>query len=155
MKKRLYKVKNKILVQCNEEELLEHEILIKQDTSKISLKERINGKIVDITNGGTSDLLKVEYVLCEGASTQLLTALKYLAVLAKSRSNEGETLISPTQLIRFDNMLAVMMLPNLPIIYPPDESEYNTSLGEALALSHPEYTSLPRITEEEFYNNSK
>lgn len=106
-------------------------------------------------DGGTSDLFKVEYVLCEGASTQLLTALKYLAVLAKSRSNEGEILIAPTQLIRFDNVLAVMMLPNLPIIYPPDESEYNTSLGEALALSHPEYTSLPRITEQEFYNNSK
>lgn len=155
MKKRLYRVKNKILVQCNEEELLEHEILVKQDTSKISLKERINGKIVDITNGGTSDLSKVEYVLCENASTQLLTALKYLAVLAKSRSNEGEILIAPTQLIRFDSMIAVMMLPNLPIIYPPDESEYNTSLGEALVLSHPEYTSLPRITEEEFYNNSK
>lgn len=51
MKNRVYKIKDKILVQGNENELTENEVLVKEENGSVILKERVNGEIKSIAGG--------------------------------------------------------------------------------------------------------
>jgi hypothetical protein len=53
MKNRVYKIKDKILVQGNENELTENEVLVKEQNGSVILKERVNGEIKSIAGGST------------------------------------------------------------------------------------------------------
>jgi hypothetical protein len=56
MKNRVYKIKDKILVQGNENELTKNEILVKEENDSVVLKERVNGEVKDIVvKGGASE----------------------------------------------------------------------------------------------------
>lgn len=48
MKNRIYKIKDKILVQGNENELTENEVLVKEENGSVVLKERVNDEVKDI-----------------------------------------------------------------------------------------------------------
>ena len=48
MKKRIYTINNKILVKGNENELTKDEVLVKEENGSVVLKERVNGKVVNI-----------------------------------------------------------------------------------------------------------
>lgn len=52
MKNRIYKIKDKILVQGNENKLTENEILVKEENGSVVLKERVNGEVKSIAGGG-------------------------------------------------------------------------------------------------------
>lgn len=51
MKNRIYKIKDKILVQGNENKLTENEILVKEENGYVVLKERVNGEVKSIAGG--------------------------------------------------------------------------------------------------------
>ena len=55
MKNRVYKIKDKILVQGNENELTKDEVLVKEENGSVVLKERVNGEVKDIVVKGGSD----------------------------------------------------------------------------------------------------
>jgi hypothetical protein len=48
MKNRVYKIKDKILVRGNENELTKDEVLVKEENGSILLKERVNGQIINV-----------------------------------------------------------------------------------------------------------
>lgn len=50
-KNRIYKIKDKILVQGNENELTENELLVKEENDSVVLKERVNGEVKSISGG--------------------------------------------------------------------------------------------------------
>ena len=54
MKKRVYKIKDKILVQGDENLLTEDEVLVKEENGSVLLKERVNGEVKDIVGGGST-----------------------------------------------------------------------------------------------------
>ena len=57
MKKRVYKIKDKILVQGDENLLTEDEVLVKEENGSVLLKERINGEIKNVVaDGGSSNI---------------------------------------------------------------------------------------------------
>lgn len=77
MKNRVYKIKDKILVQGNENELTENEVLIKEQNGSIILKERVNGEVKNITEGSTKIKTKDIQVQPGSESEIDLQACKY------------------------------------------------------------------------------
>jgi hypothetical protein len=55
MKNRIYKIKDKILVRGNENELTKDEVLVKEENGSVVLKERVNGQVRSIAGGSESN----------------------------------------------------------------------------------------------------
>ena len=54
MKNRIYKIKDKILVRGNENELTKYEVLVKEENGSVVLKERVNGEVKSIAGGSST-----------------------------------------------------------------------------------------------------
>lgn len=75
MKNRVYKIKDKILVRGNENELTKDEVLVKEENGSIVLKERVNGEVKDIVvkgNDTPTATLTVDGELTMGAAQQVV-----------------------------------------------------------------------------------
>lgn len=72
MKNRVYKIKDKILVRGNENELTKDEILVKEENDSVVLKERVNGQVKDIVvkGGGEPELININDINLEQSSQQ-------------------------------------------------------------------------------------
>ena len=55
MKNRIYKIKDKILVQGDENLLKENEVLVKEENDSVVLKERVNGEVKSIAGSSESN----------------------------------------------------------------------------------------------------
>lgn len=68
MKNRVYKIKDKILVQGNENKLTENEVLVKEENGSVILKERVNGEIKSIA-GGSTEIKTKDIQIQKGSET--------------------------------------------------------------------------------------
>ena len=110
MKKRVYKIKNKILVQSNENELTEDEILVKEENGSVLLKERVNGEVFNIVvKGGNPTPTEVSV----NASSETLSISTNVMVFTLDDEFDVSTLHAPTKLnitMNVDNQQIIISL---------------------------------------------
>lgn len=79
-KNRIYKIKDKILVQGNENKLTENEILVKEENGSIVLKERVNGEVKSIAGSSGKNQLPIFSVQLNGDEVEQETSSILLGI---------------------------------------------------------------------------
>lgn len=95
MKKRVYKIKDKILVQGDENLLNEDEVLVKEENDSVILKERVNGNVKDIVVKGGATLKYIDVTNTDGSFIEVLRAVSLLDKNILGESGNLTVLITP------------------------------------------------------------
>lgn len=152
MKRKVGELFNKPIVQGNENVLLPNEILVERKGNTLSLKERVNGEIKEVSGGGGADSSSktfIQYFKVPKGWNRATFARMY-GVILKAEAN-GNLKIYPSSMVNNSidsSIVAYGIMPNLPI----NTSEVTAkNLKEYLDISQPMLFTQTEITEEEFY----
>lgn len=152
MKRKVGELFNKPIVQGNENVLSSNEILVKRKGNTLSLKERVNGEIKEVSGGGGVDSSSKTFIqyfkVPKGWNNA--TFARMFGVILKVELN-GKLAIYPSSMVNNaadSSMVAYGIMPNLPI----NTSEVTAkNLKEHLDSTHSMLFTQTEITEEEFY----
>lgn len=101
MKKRVYKIKDKILVRGNENELTEDEVLVKEENGSVVLKERVNGEVKGIVVKGNN--LSKEPITVQATQAEVLGILSFQAITISLQTADYDNIINnKTAVINFE-----------------------------------------------------
>ena len=151
MKKRVYKIKDKILVQGDENLLTEDEVLVKEENGSVVLKERVNGEVINIVTGGGDSNIEdmLAYYDLSPLTLEDGAGLALQSVLIKA-SVGGDVIVSPGY-IPGSTPIAVGIDFNINIITAGSNNK--TTLKDYLKVigMYDTIINLPTLTKEEFY----
>lgn len=117
MKNRIYKIKDKILVQGNENELTKDEVLVKEENGSVVLKERVNGEVKDIViKGGNSTTTEIN-VSSNSTLGQSETFAPFLYQLSEEEKNEIINATMPIVINTPNQTLTILNKSNISNVY--------------------------------------
>lgn len=159
MKNRVYKIKDKILVRGNENELTKDEVLVKEENGSVVLKERVNGEVINVVVGGGSNIMYIKFP--NGVPQDEVKDIAILGVFVKSKSYNKDlpdvikVTITPTAFAFADtalvnNVFATAIQLDAPLILMNGENITVKGCLERFGLL--ESLRTLEITEQQFYD---
>ena len=158
MKNRIYKIKDKILVRGNENELTEDEVLVKEENGSVVLKERVNGEVINVVVGGAT----LKYIDVTNIDSSFITVLRAVSLLDKNILGEPGSLtvlITPGRTFTEapDIVLTAVAIDfeTITQLYPYGAELEPMPIREILiklGITQEQLNSLSYISEEQFYD---
>lgn len=168
MKRKIDKIKNKRLVMGDINNLSSNEILVEQKGDTISLKERVNGEIKEVSGGSNEGgSLNLEYLDLNGLENEnYFPGLLQASVSIKAKISNGQ--MEGNEIVGITTSMFAMLSSNMrdvksicidftSIITQKMGSEVQFTTIENMLLSGGSVTkeqlaAIPRITKEQFYS---